>query len=258
MLVLARRPSERIVFPSIKASIEILSIKGNVVRLGVAAPKDVPVSREEIYDPSLHPQISQPPATADVERRLRHFLRNQLHTTSIGLALVRRQIDADMLEAAEATIDKLVGELKDSSSRLASGEFNSSAAAPDKRPSRRALLVEDNHNERELLASFLRLAGLEVTAVCDGEDALSYLAKELRPDVVLLDMLMPRCDGATTVRTIRANPELAGLKIFAVTGLSPSDLPAASGPGGVDRWFSKPLDPDRLLKELEAETCLAC
>src|SRR5207248_3517650 len=121
------------------------------------------------------------------------------------------------------------------------GPSRQAPAAP--RP-RKALLVEDNANERELLAQFLRLGGFEVDTAGDGADALDYLRARGKPDVVLMDMSMPRCDGATTVREIRRNEALAGLKIIAVSGHLPEEYDLRPGPGSVDRWFSKPVDPD--------------
>jgi CheY-like chemotaxis protein len=114
-------------------------------------------------------------------------------------------------------------------------------------------LVEDNPNERELLATFLRMAGLSVDTAGDGADALGYLHSHARPDVILLDMGMPRCDGPTAVRAIRQEPALAGVKIVAVTGHAAEEFDLKAGPGGVDRWFQKPVDPAVLVRELERE-----
>ena len=73
----------------------------------------------------------------------------------------------------------------------------------------------------------------------DGYDALDHLRAWERPDVVLLDMGLPRCDGATTAREIRRDPACAGLKVFAVSGHSPNEYDV--DPGGIDRWFHKPI-----------------
>lgn len=117
----------------------------------------------------------------------------------------------------------------------------------------KALLVEDNANECELLAIILRMAGIQVDTAGDGADALDYLRNNERPDVVLLDMGLPRCDGATTVREIRRDPTYSNLKIFAVTGRSEDEFDLARGPTGVNRWFQKPLDPVALLHDLNQE-----
>jgi CheY-like chemotaxis protein len=115
------------------------------------------------------------------------------------------------------------------------------------------LLVEDDGNQRELLAGFLRMAGLQVDTAGDGSDALDYLRSRPRPDVVLMDMGLPRCDGPTAVRQIRRDPAFEGLRIFAVTGGAPDQFGLGSGPGGIDRWFRKPLNPALLLHELKQE-----
>ncbi len=76
----------------------------------------------------------------------------------------------------------------------------------------KALLVEDNANKSNLLAGYLRMTGFEVDTAGDGADALDYLRSHDRPDVVLLDMLMPRCDGPTTIGRIAAIPLSKGSK----------------------------------------------
>ena len=63
-------------------------------------------------------------------------------------------------------------------------------------------------------------------------------------------MILPRCDGPSTVRAIRGNPAHAGLKIIGVTGSDPTHLGVPEGPNGIDRWFRKPLNPEALLREL--------
>ena len=117
---------------------------------------------------------------------------------------------------------------------------------------RKVLVVEDDPAIQLLLTETLRSRGYEPHAVADGLEALPA-ALQHRPDVVLLDMVLPRCDGATTVRAIRRDPACAGLKIFAVTGRSPDDFDLARGPAGVDRWLQKPLDPGVLLHSLNQE-----
>jgi len=78
---------------------------------------------------------------------------------------------------------------------------------------------------------------------------------EKSPDVVLLDIHMPRFDGRKTISAIRKNPDYRGLKLFAVTGLRPDETDICVGPNGVDRWFVKPLNPNALLDALQADLC---
>ncbi len=116
----------------------------------------------------------------------------------------------------------------------------------------RRLLVEDDHNECELLAGFFRLAGYEVATAGDGSDAIDYLQQHERPDVMLLDMMLPRCDGPTTIRRLRDDPAFNDLKIFAMSGYTADQIGLDCRASGVARWFQKPLNPELLLRELNA------
>ena len=65
-------------------------------------------------------------------------------------------------------------------------------------------------------------------------------------------MRLPRLNGPATISAIRGNPSLNGLRIFAVTGLTPDEAGVATGPGGVDGWFQKPVNPSRLAEAMSA------
>ena len=80
-----------------------------------------------------------------------------------------------------------------------------------------------------------------------------YLAEKGQPDVVLLDMQMPRCDGPTTIQAIRMNPDYSGLRVYAVSGQVADEAGVTIGPSGVNRWFRKPLNPQSLVTELRRE-----
>jgi carbon storage regulator CsrA len=247
MLVLSRKLNERIVFPGIDAKVQVLGIKTGVVRLGIEAPPEVSVLREEVLNSGR--QRAVPPPPPDVPHRLTHLIRNRLHIAAVGTTLLRRQLELGLTEAATDTLEQIEGELQALEQRI---EAETSMPAPSRQ--RRALVVEDDQNERELLAAFLRLAGLDVATVGDGCDALDYLHRQSPPDVVLLDMIMPRCDGPTTVRAIRQEPALARLRIFGVSGHLPDYFGLETGTSGVDGWFRKPFDPADLLRELNRET----
>lgn len=251
MLVLSRRPAEKIVFPGINTSVQVVAVKPGVVRLGIEAPSEIKVFREEIVGPSQVQDAVQ--ALGSQVRELNHLVRNRVNAATIGLALLRRQLKAGLGEAAEATLEKLDQQIQLLRQQV-EGASQKAVALPSAPPRKaRALLVEDDSNERELLAGFLRMAGLDVVTAGDGDDALDYLRDQDRPDVVLLDMVLPRCDGPTTVREIRRDPALAGLKIFAVTGHAPDRFGLESGAAGVDRWFNKPLNPEAFLRDLNRE-----
>lgn len=249
MLVLSRRLHESILFPSVGAKVQVVAVKGGVVRLGIEAPPDVPVLREEL--PDRQKEWGKPAAPKSTETaRIEELVRKRLQVTGVGLSVLRRQIREGRGQDAETTLNNIEEDLQ-----LLQGRFGLEESRPVVKPQppcrpRKALLVEDDDNECVLMAAFLRLAGLDVVTASDGCDALDYLRTQGRPDVMLLDMVLPRCDGPTTVRKIRNDPALAGLKIYGVTGHSPERFHLPIGSAGVDGWFHKPVDPEILLHDL--------
>ena len=258
MLVLSRKLHEKIVFPGIDAAIEVVGVKGNTVRLGIQAPPDVVVLREELRGaaPARAEAARTGDAGADARlRELNHFLNNRLNGMALGLALLRKQQELGLADQTGATIDKIEREIATLRTALEGGPKPAPRPQLAERPHKscKALLVEDDQNERELLASFLRMAGLEVDTAGDGVDALDYLHTHNKPDVVLMDMALPRCDGPTAIRAIRENPAYADLKIYAVTGQAPGRFGLEGGSQGVNRWFKKPLNAEDLLRDLRSE-----
>jgi carbon storage regulator CsrA len=240
MLVLTRRPNETIVLPGPGVTLRVLSAKSGAVRVGIEAPPEITVLRGEVRE-RKRPREAPP---ADAAEPVRGLANRRLETARKGLAEARRLLAAG--RAAEAA--EVLGAIDEDLALLERRLGGEPAAHADPGGLRRALVVEDNDNERELLALFLRNSGLDVDTARDGADALDYLQTHSRPDVVLLDMGLPRCDGATMVRQVRRNPAYAGMKIFAVSGHEPGEYGLGQGPGGIDRWYHKPVDPADLVR----------
>jgi carbon storage regulator CsrA len=242
MLVLSRRAEEKIVFPALGVTLHLLRIKGNVARIGIDAPENIRVLREELEDRSG----ARPAARSPVHRQ-----RNLLSQLTLSLHLFGKQRERGLHKEAEATLIRIFELLEGVEKEL-------QAPSPPpvlEKPVRpyRTLVVEDDANQRALLAGLLQMNGCSCDTAADGVDALDYLKTNERPDVVLLDMVMPRCDGPQTLAAIRREPRLAGLKVFAVSGCSPDELGLATGPEGVDGWFRKPLDPRKLWAVIRPE-----
>jgi len=268
MLVLSRRPHEKIVFPHVGITVEVVSVSGQTVRVGVNAPREVLILRGEVpekEDPArqggprpaaLAAEAAANAQLAEAQRReLNHRLRNRLNTANLAIHLAQKQLEIGENLSAEKTLERALVEFQTLDAELASQGI--SAQHRTETPAPRALVVEDDANESVLLAEILRIAGFEVATAADGRCALDYLAEHQRPDVVLLDMRMPRCDGPTTISAIRSNPNLKGLRIVAVSGTQPAELGVPTGPLGIDRWFAKPLDPRRLVTELQRDLGVA-
>jgi CheY-like chemotaxis protein len=214
--------------------------------LGIDAPGAVEVFREEVYN-AKRGLLSEGDSSASQDQLLADLVLKRLDIAAEGLQILADQLGTGLAAEALSTLEGIREEVEFMKARV----HEPTKSLNDPAWHCRALLVEDDRNERELLASYLRMAGIEVDVAGDGCDALEYLRRPEPPDVVLLDMGLPRCDGATAVRIIRGDPQLARLKIIAVSGHSPEEFEVACGRRGVDRWFLKPIDPAALLRDIE-------
>jgi CheY-like chemotaxis protein len=105
------------------------------------------------------------------------------------------------------------------------------------------LIVEDDEDLREMMAQLLTLEGFNAAAVANGREALEYMQESGKPDVILLDLMMPVMDGWEFRRQQRADPELAPVPVIVLSAL---DQGRASGLDA-NAFLKKPLDFDRLL-----------
>ena len=247
MLVLSRRESDKVLFPSLGISVEVLRVQGNKTRLGITAPDDVPILRHEIADLK---NVDFTPSGKKNRDRLRHLvyaIRTRLDAAALGLNELHRSLDEKSPEDAQRLIEELFMELS-GLEREANRVLEDDGLSINETP--QALLVEDSPTERTLLEAYLELTGFEVVTAPDGQDALDYLSLHSPPDIVLLDMQMPRVDGATFVRNVRSDRKLDKLPIFALSGMQHDEVEVPLGGGGVDRWYVKPIDPRTLVSEV--------
>src|SRR5260370_635402 len=101
MLVLTRRVHERLLIPCIQTSVQILAARPTGVRLGITAPSEVTVLREEVApDPAARP--ADVPLQVGEPGRLRHLLRTRMNNLSLGLAILRRIARASRPEEVQA------------------------------------------------------------------------------------------------------------------------------------------------------------
>lgn len=116
MLVLARQVNERILLPTVPATIEVVGVKPGGVRLGIEAPPEVPIVREEVFlrgEP--RPVFVRAAANTDAEKRLahiKHILRNRLHTLALGLDLLRQQLQDSAINGSDALIGRMEEEVR--------------------------------------------------------------------------------------------------------------------------------------------------
>src|SRR5262245_21335564 len=98
MLVLARRPGQKIVFPDIDTTVQVAEARSGAVRLGIDGPPDITVLREEVLSRGApHGALLSAGKQGANLRRLEHALRNRLNAATLGLALLRRQRELGLI-----------------------------------------------------------------------------------------------------------------------------------------------------------------
>lgn len=102
----------------------------------------------------------------------------------------------------------------------------------------KVLLVEDDINLREIYAARLTAEGYQVAAASDGEEALAKAVKE-RPDLILLDIMMPRISGFDVLDIIRSTPQIKNTRVVILTALSQNNDRERGESLGVDRYLIK-------------------
>lgn len=113
-------------------------------------------------------------------------------------------------------------------------------------PSRAILLVDDRIENRVLLGEYLQSLGFQILEAADGAAAVQ-LARIHRPDLALIDLVMPVLDGFETIRQLRRVDSLKSLKIVAVSASAFASDRLASLSCGSDAFLAKPLDFDALV-----------
>lgn len=114
----------------------------------------------------------------------------------------------------------------------------------------KVLMAEDSPVNRELLRELLESQGCEVDEAWDGEEALQRLAQK-RPDIVLLDIGMPKLDGFGVIQRVRQDPRLADLPVLAVTAYAMRGDREKGLDAGFDGYLSKPVDGRLLFAEMD-------
>ncbi len=111
-------------------------------------------------------------------------------------------------------------------------------------------VVEDDDTTRELMTRFLQDEGYFVSEAVDGQEALEQLVGGLKPDLILLDMMLPGFDGWKLLEVKNRNPALADIPVVIVTaiGIASSGWAASLGACGL---IHKPIDGPSLIQEVE-------
>lgn len=112
------------------------------------------------------------------------------------------------------------------------------------------LVVEDHEDTRSLLIFQLGLMDCRVSVAIDGEDALRVAERE-RPDLILMDATLPRLDGLTATRRIRATPALRDVPVVFLSGHAEASFRDAALETGGNDFITKPFELNQLVKILQ-------
>jgi CheY-like chemotaxis protein len=182
-------------------------------------------------------------------------IRYRLGGTGLGLPISRQLLklmDSDVEVKSEAGVGSTFSfELE--MPLAVSGAVARVAAEPSivgyEGPRKKVLVVDDIVENRAVMRDLIRPLGFEVHEAANGQDAID-LAPQLRPDIVLMDIVMPVMDGLEAIRRIRSSSLLAKTPIIAISAsVSKSDAEKTIA-AGADVFLSKPVVVDRLLQEM--------
>jgi CheY-like chemotaxis protein len=109
------------------------------------------------------------------------------------------------------------------------------------------LVVDDDQNSREGIAEFLVGAGYRVSEAADGPEALGK-AMRRRPDIVLLDLAIPKLDGWTVARALKADPGFAHVPVVAYSAFDYPNERSRAQAAGCDEFLAKPCALPQLLE----------
>jgi CheY-like chemotaxis protein len=200
------------------------------------------------------------PHVFDLFTQADHSLERSQGGLGLGLTLVRKlvEVHGGRVRASSAGLGKgsefevrlpTLDKLPEPSPRCG-------REGPLHTPRQRILIVDDNQDAAETLAILLRTLGHEVHLAYEGMAALE-LAGSLQPDVVLLDIGLPKMDGYEVARRLRQRPGLKQPLLIAVTGYGQEEDRRRSCEAGFDYHLVKPVDPDKLRTLISCPKMLA-
>lgn len=225
-------------------------------RITLTARRDGGSAEVRVRDTGIGIPAAMLPRVFDMFTQVDRSLEKAQGGLGIGLTLVKRLTEmhggsVEARSAGQGQGSEFVVRLP----ALSSGPPREHARADAGRPaSRRILVVDDNRDSAESLALVLGIMGNETQTAHDGLDALR-VAEAFRPDVILLDIGMPKLNGYDAARRLRQEAWGKGIALVALTGWGQEEDRRRSQDAGFNFHLVKPVEPaalERLLAELQA------
>jgi two-component system, cell cycle response regulator DivK len=111
------------------------------------------------------------------------------------------------------------------------------------------LVVEDYQDAREMYTEYLRYSGYDVAEASNGYEAIDRVVA-LLPDIILMDLALPRMDGWEATRRLKAEPRTAHIPVVALTGHALAGHAEGAMQAGCEAFVTKPCLPDALVAEI--------
>ncbi|MGL5832599.1 MAG: response regulator, partial [Waterburya sp.] len=122
----------------------------------------------------------------------------------------------------------------------------------DNSSSHSILIVDDNHNNLEVISETLARAGFQVAVAIDGETALEQI-QYYKPELILLDVMMPGMDGYQTCQKIKSNPETFDIPVIFMTALSDTEHKVRGFALGAVDYITKPFQREEVLARVRVQ-----
>lgn len=223
--------------------------RGGRIELTVRAEDGDGVIR--VRDDGIGIDAEQLPRIFDMFSQVEDPMRRSRGGLGIGLALVKNLVElhggevearsAGLGRGSEFSVRLPLGDPGDEGSARERPEVRGSASV-----SRRILVVDDNRDAAETLTLLLQAGGHDVHVAFDGPEAVAA-ARELRPDMILLDLGLPKLDGYEVARRIRESERQPGTLLIALTGWGQEEDRRRTAEAGFDHHMVKPPDVRALL-----------
>lgn len=115
----------------------------------------------------------------------------------------------------------------------------------------RILIADDDRDVRLVLVAILEAAGYETSEAANGIEALR-VARADRPDLILLDLSMPKMDGMEAIRRLKSDPATAGIPVVMVTASGDEEMARAAVAAGAFAYVVKPWDNNQIERTVES------
>ncbi len=204
--------------------------------------------------------------TSELLGMISHIIRTPLAVIKESLSLVLDEIPGELnqkqkelLTNGKGSVDSLIQSIEELSReswdeilRLARQQFSTDSLSPKSilKQKKKILIVEDQAVISNMLRMRLEANDYEVIVAADGQEGLDKARRE-NPNLILLDIMLPKMDGYQICRLLKADPKYKSIPIIISSGRTPQEIQKVGTEVGADAFVSKPFEAEILLKKIQ-------